>query len=116
LGFAAFLVINNLLSPGMMIAATILLGKATSPVEMVIGSWKQWRGTVSAYERLKKLLADNPPRAIGMSLTRPEGYLSMDAVFATPPGAKHAVLKNVSFDISPGDILGVIGPRLQNLW
>jgi len=110
LGFAAFLVINNLLSPGMMIAATILLGKATSPVEMVIGSWKQWRGTVSAYERLKKLLADNPPRAIGMSLTRPEGYLSMDAVFATPPGAKHAVLKNVSFDISPGDILGVIGP------
>jgi len=110
LGFAAFLVINNLLSPGMMIAATILLGKATSPVEMVIGSWKQWRGTVSAYERLKKLLADNPPRAIGMSLNRPEGYLSMDTVFATPPGAKQAVLKNVSFDISPGDILGVIGP------
>lgn len=90
LGFAAFLVINNLLSPGMMIAATILLGKATSPVEMVIGSWKQWRGTVSAYERLKKLLADNHPRAIGMSLTRPEGYLSMDAVFATPPGARPA--------------------------
>ena len=110
LGFAAFLVLENLLSPGMMIAATILLGKATSPVEMVIGSWRQWRGTVSAYERLKKLLADNPPRVNGMSLPRPKGFLSMEAVFAAPPGVKQAVLKNVTFAIAPGDVLGVIGP------
>ncbi len=110
LGFAAFLVLENLLSPGMMIAATILLGKATSPVEMVIGSWRQWRGTVSAYERLKKLLADNPPRVTGMSLPRPKGFLSMEAVFAAPPGVKQAVLKNVTFAIAPGDVLGVIGP------
>ena len=110
LGFAAFLVLENLLSPGMMIAATILLGKATSPVEMVIGSWRQWRGTVSAYERLKKLLTDNPPRVVGMSLSRPEGHLSMEAVFAAPPGVQQAVLKNVSFAIGPGDVLGVIGP------
>lgn len=72
LGFAAFLVLENKLSPGMMISATILLGKATSPVEMVIGSWKQWRGMISSYERLKKLLEDNPPRVVGMSLQRCE--------------------------------------------
>ena len=110
LGFAAYLVLENELSPGMMIAATILLGKATSPVEMVIGSWKQWRGTVSAYERLTRLLENNPPRVVGMSLPRPEGYVSLEGVYAAPPGVQKAVLKNVSFQIEPGDILGVIGP------
>ena len=110
LGFAAYLVLENELSPGMMIAATILLGKATSPVEMVIGSWKQWRGTVSAYERLTRLLENNPPRVVGMSLPRPEGYVSLEGVYAAPPGVQKDVLKNVSFHIEPGDILGVIGP------
>ena len=110
LGFAAFLVIENKLSPGMMIAATILLGKATAPVEMVIGSWKQWRGMISAYDRLKKLLSDNPPRIPGMSLHRPKGFVSMEGVYAAPPGVSKAILKNVSFKIEPGDVLGVIGP------
>lgn len=109
LGFAAYLVLENQLSAGMMIAATILLGKATSPVEMVIGSWKQWRGAVSAYERLTHLLENNPPRAVGMSLPRPDGIVSLDGVYAAPPGAQKAVLKNVSFEIEPGDVLGVIG-------
>jgi len=110
LGFAAFLVIENKMSPGMMIAATILLGKATSPVEMVIGSWKQWRGVVSSYERLKKLLGENPPRVVGMSLQRPKGYVTMEGVYAAPPGVQKPVLKNVTFSIEPGDVLGVIGP------
>jgi len=110
LGFAAYLVIENLLSPGMMIAATILLGKATSPVEAMIGSWKQWRGAVSSYHRLIKLLESNPPRVVGMSLPRPEGFLSLEGIFAAPPGVKTAVLKNVSFAIEPGDVLGIIGP------
>ncbi len=110
LGFAAFLVLKNEMSPGSMIAATVLLGKATSPVEMIIGSWRQWKGTVSAYERLKALLGENPPRVIGMSLPRPQGYISLEGVFAAPPGVKRAVLKNVTFKIEPGDVLGVIGP------
>ena len=110
LGFAAFLVLKNELSPGMMIAATILLGKATGPVELVIGSWKQWRGTVSAYERLKKLLNDNPPRALGMSLPRPKGYISFEGVYAGAPGSSKAIIKNITFDVEPGDVLGVIGP------
>jgi len=110
LGFAAFLVLKNEVSPGMMIAATILLGKATGPVELVIGSWKQWRGTVSAYERLKKLLGDNPPRILGMSLPRPKGFIAFEGVYAAPPGITKPTLKNISFKLEPGDILGVIGP------
>ncbi len=110
LGFAAYLVLQNSLSPGMMIAATILLGKALSPVESVINVWRQWRGVVSSYERLEKLLSDNPPRTPGMSLERPQGFLEFERVYAAPPGANLPVLKDVSFKIEPGDVLGVIGP------
>jgi ATP-binding cassette subfamily C exporter for protease/lipase len=110
LGFAAYLVLQDLLSPGMMIAATILLGKATGPVEAVIGSWKQWKGAVSAYERLSKILADNPPRNSKMSLPEPKGYIGLENVYAAPPGVAKALLKNINFKIEPGDILGVIGP------
>jgi len=110
LGFAAYLVLENQLSPGMMIAATILLGKATGPVELVIGSWKQWRGAVSAYERLTTLLTTNPVRVQGMSLPRPLGFLSLDGVYAAPPGLQKAVLKNITFQVEPGDVLGIIGP------
>jgi ATP-binding cassette subfamily C exporter for protease/lipase len=110
LGFAAYLVLQNSLSPGMMIAATILLGKALSPVESVINIWRQWRGVVSSYERLEKLLAENQPRVAGMSLERPAGFLEMDQVYAAPPGMNEPVIKGVTFKIEPGDVLGVIGP------
>lgn len=110
LGLAAFLVIKNQLSPGMMIAAAILLSKATSPVEMVINSWKQLRSSISSYERLKKLLGDNPIQDSRMSLKRPLGYLSLNNIYASPPGQKQIILKNITFNLEPGDVLGVIGP------
>lgn len=110
LGFAAFLVLENSLSPGMMIAATILLGKALSPVESVINIWRQWRGVVSSYERLEKLLSSNPPRTIGMSLERPKGYVQMEHLYASPPGVSKPVLKDINFSLEPGDVLGIIGP------
>jgi ATP-binding cassette subfamily C exporter for protease/lipase len=109
LGFAAFLVIENLLSPGMMIAASVLLGKALGPVEAVIAVWRQWGGVKSAYDRLDKLLAENPPRTIGMSLPKPKGYVELEGVYAAPPGISKPVLKNVAFKLEPGDVLGVIG-------
>ena len=110
LGFAAYLVLENQLSAGMMIAATILLGKALSPVEAVINIWRQWRGVVSAYQRLEKLLAENPARIGGMSLERPNGFLEMDHVYASAPGTQQIILKDISFKIEPGDVLGVVGP------
>ena len=110
LGLAAFLVISGGVSAGMMIAASVLIGRATAPVEQVIGIWKQWRGVTSAYDRLNKLLDNNPARPVGMSLPPPQGALEVEAVRATPPGSQFWVLKGVSFSLQVGDILGVIGP------
>ena len=110
LGLGALLVLENKITPGMMIAASILIGRALAPVQQVIGVWKSWSGTRSAYERLTALLEGNPARAAGMPLPKPTGQLSIEAVSAAPPGSTAPVIKNLSFALSAGEVLGVIGP------
>lgn len=110
LGVGALLVIMGDVTSGMMIAGSILLGRALAPVQQIIAVWRQWSGVVSAYKRLQKLLADNPPRIPGMELPKPQGQLSVESVTAAPPMMPVAVLKSVSFAINAGDCLGVIGP------
>lgn len=109
LGFGALLVLEGKITAGMMIAATILVGRALSPVQQVIGVWKNWSSTRSAYQRLTTLLENNPPRESGMPLPRPIGAMSVENVSAAPPGVKAPVLKGLNFAIVPGDVLGVIG-------
>jgi ATP-binding cassette subfamily C exporter for protease/lipase len=110
LGFGALLVLENKITSGMMIAASILVGRALAPVQQLIAVWKSLSSTRSAYERLSKLLEDNPPREAGMELPTPQGRLTVEGVTAGPPGSKFPVVKGLSFGIAPGDVLGVIGP------
>ncbi|RZI43631.1 type I secretion system permease/ATPase [Herbaspirillum sp. HC18] len=110
LGYGALLAVEGKISPGMMIAASILMGKALGPVQQVIAVWKSWSSTRSAYTRLNELLAANPPRKAGMELPKPHGHLAVESVMAAPPGAPVAVIKGLSFGIQPGDALGIIGP------
>jgi ATP-binding cassette, subfamily C, bacterial exporter for protease/lipase len=110
LGFGALLVLDGKITGGMMIVSSILMGRTLSPVEQLIGVWKTWSSTRSAYDRLNELLATNPERHTGMALPKPLGRVSVEAVTAGPPGSHLAVIKNLSFGIVPGDILGIIGP------
>ncbi|HEY0491138.1 MAG TPA: type I secretion system permease/ATPase [Telluria sp.] len=110
LGYGALLAIEGTITPGMMIAASILVGRALAPVQQVIGVWKSFSTTRSSYDRLVKLLADNPEREAGMELPKPLGAVTVENVTAAPPGSKVAVIKGVSFAIAPGDVVGVIGP------
>lgn len=110
LGAGALLVLDNSISAGMMIAGSILMGKAIAPVQMLIGVWRQFGSTRNAYERLTKLLEENPLRQPGMSLPQPTGVVSVENVMAAPPGSKVAVIKGLAFSIAAGEVLGVIGP------
>ena len=110
LGLGALLVLENKITPGMMIVASILMGRVLSPVEQLISVGKIWNATKSAYSRLKELLVANPAREAGMELPEPIGLVSVEGITALPPGAQTAALKNVSFALEPGDVLGVIGP------
>ncbi len=110
LGMGALLVLENKITPGMMIAASILIGRALQPVQQLIAVWKSWAGARSSYERLSALLQAHPPRAAGMALPKPEGNISVESVTAAPPGITVPVLRGVNFAISAGDVVGVIGP------
>jgi len=110
LGLGALLTIEGKITAGGMIAASILMGRALSPVELLIGVWKQLVAARSAYERLEKLLKEFPARAQGMPLPPPCGCVTVENVIAAAPGTQTAILKGVSFSLEPGEVLGVIGP------
>lgn len=110
LGLGALLVLEDRITPGMMLVGSVLMGRAMAPVDQLIGVWKSWAGTRSAYQRLSELLAANPARVPGMSLPRPEGRLALESVSACPPGSNVPALRNLNFTLPAGEVLGVIGP------
>lgn len=110
LGLGAYLVIKNEMTAGMMIAGSILLGRALAPVEQLIGVWKGWVSAQGAYRRLNDLLRAFPEPEERTPLPRPKGEVRVEGVLAAPPGGTTPVLKNISFAIPAGTTLGVIGP------
>ncbi|WP_085624242.1 MULTISPECIES: type I secretion system permease/ATPase [unclassified Pseudomonas] len=110
LGAGALLAIEGKITPGMMIACSILTGRALGPVEQVIASWKQLLGCRSAWGRLNDLLHDYPQRPPSMSLQRPMGMLAVENVVAGAPGTSNSIVRGVSFSLVPGESLGIIGP------
>lgn len=110
LGFGAYLVIHNHITAGLMIAASIMMGRALAPVEMAVGSWKQFLAARSAYDRLSGLLAAVPPEGERMPLPPPRGDVQVERAIVVPPGAANPVLKAVSFEVSAGEAVGIIGP------
>ncbi|WP_082876991.1 type I secretion system permease/ATPase [Hydrogenophaga crassostreae] len=110
LGMGALLVLENHITPGMMIVGSILMGRAMAPVDQLIGMWKGWSNTRSAYRRLSELLANNPQRPDRMALPRPEGRVAAEAVTVVPPGATVPALRNLSFALPAGEAMAVIGP------
>lgn len=110
LGLGAYLVLLGESTPGIMIGASILMGRALAPLELLIGSWKGFVGAKSGYERLVELLTEHPVRKSGMPLPRPRGTLDAENVYVTPPRAQTAVLKGLNFSFGPSEIIGIIGP------
>jgi ATP-binding cassette subfamily C exporter for protease/lipase len=110
LGLGALLVIDGKMSPGGMIAGSILMGRTLAPVEQLIGSWKQLISARGAFERLEKMLGQFPARKESMMLPDPDGNLSVEAVTAAAPGSNVAILKGVTFALAAGEAVAVIGP------
>jgi ATP-binding cassette subfamily C exporter for protease/lipase len=110
LGVGAWLAIEHEITSGMLVAGSVLMGKALGPVELSIATWKQLISVRAAYARLEGLLKDHPARVAGMSLPKPQGHIQAENLFASPPGAQGSILRGLSFVISPGDVVGMVGP------
>ncbi len=110
LGLAAWLVLRQELSAGAMIAASILMGRALQPVEQAVGQWPVVTRARQAKARLSDLLAQTPPLPPRTELPRPRAVLDVQGLTVVPPGAATPVLRGLSFQLPPGQALGVIGP------
>jgi ATP-binding cassette, subfamily C, bacterial exporter for protease/lipase len=110
LGLGAYLVLNQSLSGGMMIAASILMGKALAPVDMLSSAAKALTGTRQAYERLKKLLSNSPRTLELTELPTPKPVIECRNVYIAAPLSGQWLLKNIQIHIPAGSTVGVIGP------
>lgn len=110
LGCGAYLVIQNLSTPGSIIGASIISSRALAPVEQVVGQWRAFVAARQAASRLRSVLVDRSPATPSVTLAAPRGTLSVDQL-ATGPGLKGPTLvSQLSFSLAAGEALGVLGP------
>ncbi|SFS21848.1 type I secretion system permease/ATPase [Yoonia litorea] len=109
LGLGAYLVLNGELTPGAMIAGSILLGRALAPVELLVNQWALFQRGREAWNNLAVLLGEIPPDEPRTALPQPKAHLLAQQLTVIPPGEQQAALRMVSFEVHPGQAVGVIG-------
>lgn len=110
LALGAYLVLQNELTAGAMIAGSILMGRALAPVELAVGQWEFIQRASKGWKNLGKLLAEVPDEVQRTPLPRPRAILDVQQATIVPPGETQATLRMISFKLEPGKALGVIGP------
>jgi ATP-binding cassette subfamily C protein/ATP-binding cassette subfamily C protein EexD len=110
LGAGAYLAIEGQISPGSIIACSILMGRALQPVDQVVGQWKQFIGARQAYARLNKIFNDIPDEVERVDLPTPQGNITADQLAVAAPGTHQPLLQGVTFNVNGGEALAVVGP------
>jgi PrtD family type I secretion system ABC transporter len=110
LAAGGYLAIQDQITPGTMIAASIIMGRALAPVEMAVSQWRNFVSVRDAYARLNDLIESQPPQHGTMELPSPKGRVDLQGVFIRPPGASDVVITNVTLGFAPGIVTGIIGP------
>ncbi|MCP1167243.1 type I secretion system permease/ATPase [Limimaricola litoreus] len=109
LGWGAFLAIGGEITGGMVIAASIIAGRALAPIEGAIEGWSAYALSRAAYGRITALLTSSRLQFERLNLPRPEGRLDVERLLYVPGGTKQVVLNGISFSLDPGDTLAIIG-------
>lgn len=110
LGLGAYLAVNHEISPGLVIAGSVLLGRALAPIDLIIGSWKGFIAARGQYTRLNDILDKLQSEPERMPLPAPEGNVVVENIIVSPPTSRVAIIKGVSFAVQAGTVVGVIGP------
>ncbi|AWI82561.1 type I secretion system permease/ATPase [Alloyangia pacifica] len=109
LGLGAYLVLQNELTAGAMIAGSILMGRALAPIELAVGQWPLVTRARKGWDNLSELLGEMPQEPTRTALPKPRALLEVQQLTVVPPGEQQASLRLVSFDLRPGHAIGVIG-------
>jgi len=110
LGLGAWLVIERQVSGGAMFAASLLLGRGLQPVEQIVGLWRSLILARAALARVEKLVDGARSSERSFNLPKPIGKIAVEQVSFAIPNLQKALLRDVSFQLEPGEALGIIGP------
>lgn len=110
LGLGAYLVLQGEVTPGAMIAGSILMGRALAPIELGLGQWPMVQRALKGWHSLAELLDKVPEEAARTALPKPKALLEVQGLAVVPPGSSAPLLRNVNFRVQPGQAIGVIGP------
>lgn len=109
LGWGAYLAIDGQITGGMVIAASIIAGRALAPIEGAIEGWNGYSLSRMAFGRIKSLLTSPKHQFEKLWLPRPEGRLDVERLLYVPGGTKQVILNGISFSLNAGETLAVIG-------
>ncbi|CTQ42248.1 type I secretion system permease/ATPase [Roseibium aggregatum] len=110
LGTGAWLVLRDAITPGVMITASIMMGRALAPVEQSVAHWKSFAAARLAHRRMQDLFADVPEQRERMPLPRPPGRISVESLVGRVPDSETTVLAGINFALEPGEVCAIIGP------
>ena len=110
LGLGAWLAIHGTVSFGVMIAASILLGRALAPIDQAVGQWPMLQRVLAARRALAELLEKTPPEQARTSLPQPRAILEAQGLTVAAPGAQVPAVRGASFRLEPGQAVGIAGP------
>lgn len=109
LGIGAYLVLQNQMTAGAMIAGSILLGRSLAPIEQALGSWPVVQMALDGWKNLSRVLELAPELPAKTELPKPKAHLTVQGLAVVPPGEERTALRGVSFEVKPGQAMGVIG-------
>jgi ATP-binding cassette, subfamily C, bacterial len=110
LSTGAVLVIRQEVSAGSMVASSIIMGRMLLPFDSMVDGWRQWVLAAAAWSNVRDLLENQSPKRETKPTPRTQGDLTVDRLVYAPPGSDVPVLKGLSFTLSPGEVLGIVGP------
>jgi ATP-binding cassette, subfamily C, type I secretion system permease/ATPase len=110
LGIGGYLCLQGELTPGGIVAASIIVGRALAPIELTVGQWKVFQNARGAWNRLQDLFRAVPPVPQRMPLPAPKGSIKVEQLSGAAPGQKVLIVHGISFQIEKGETLAVIGP------
>ena len=110
LGLGAYLAVDHQVGAGLVFAGSVLLGRALAPIDLMIGSWKGFIAARSQYARLNAILAKQQAQPERMALPAPKGDVQAENLSVAAPGSTIPIIKNISFSVPAGCVVGIIGP------
>jgi len=110
LGLGGFLAINLQISSGMIVAGSIVLGRALAPLDLLVNTWRNFSSARLSYKRLNSILAEFEKEEEKIKLPEPEGHITLKEIVVVAPDSKIPILRNINMHINAGEMVALVGP------